>query len=325
MYKVYTLLLFCLLALKANAQTLPNWSSYYENGFIWNPALTAYWSDLEVTLSHRQDWSGFEDAPETSAIGVQFPFLRRTTRVSIGAYLESDKVGPFSRNSASFTYNYRLVPKLFGSRLDQLRLGIAFHASQLAYNPNKLLPYDGFEGDPDIIQQPEGGWASNVTFGVFYTNIDDFNNLKDHFYVGMSINQAVPVTIGLNTLGRIRSQPHATLNIGRRIMRTYRSKKFWDHNLLLIYSFQKTFNVMVSSKFEYPEKYWVSGGAVSNGELFVQGGVMFGDDSFLSGLLSGGLLKLGFKADHALTALRPYTGVGYEVYMAYLFNMDKKW
>lgn len=46
------------------AQQLPSWSSFFESGFIWNPALTARNQSNEALLTHRQDWLGFEGAPQ---------------------------------------------------------------------------------------------------------------------------------------------------------------------------------------------------------------------------------------------------------------------
>jgi len=323
--KLLTLLiLLCISFSYSYSQQIPNWSSYYENGFMWNPALTAKWSNLEVSVTHRHDWTGFDDAPQTSSVGVQVPFLRRVTRVSMGGFLERDAVGPFSKNSFTYTYSYRIAPKLFGNRLDQLRLGIGAQVNQFRYNPNKLTPFDGLEVDPSLIQEAQSGMGGNITVGAFYLSVDDFNDYKTHYYFGASFNQLLPSKLGTNFLGDIIASPHATLHAGYRYLRSRRSRSYTEPNVMVIYAFDKSINVMANLRYEQKEAYWISGGIVSNGEFFGQMGIMFNEDSFLENLINGGLLKLGIKADYSIGKLRPYAGVGYEVYMAYLFDMDKK-
>ena len=58
------------------AQQRPSWSSFYENGLIWNPALTAKWNRWEVSATHRKEWVGFDDAPAYSTVTFQLPFLK---------------------------------------------------------------------------------------------------------------------------------------------------------------------------------------------------------------------------------------------------------
>jgi len=304
----------------AKAQQIPNWSSYYENGFIWNPALTGYWNVMEVSVTHRQDWSDFEDAPEHSTIGIQIPLLRRVTRVSMGGYIERDRVGPYSKHSLVYSYSYRIVPRLFGNRLDQLRLGVAASVSQFNYNPNNLTPFDGFEGDPIILDQSDNRLGGNVTIGAFYVSIDDFNNFKTHYYAGVSINHLLPGTIGSNPLGDITAKPHATLHLGYRYLKSRRSTSFVEPNLMITYSPDNTVNAMANIRHEKKESYWLSFGAVYNGDYFLQVGIILNEDTVLGSFLENGTMRLGVKANQSVGEFQQYRGNGFEASITTSWN-----
>ena len=80
---VFTILMLCLLANDSYSQQLTNWSSFYENGFIWNPALTARWNTWELSTTVHKEWTDFENAPENGTIGFQYPFIKRETKLSM--------------------------------------------------------------------------------------------------------------------------------------------------------------------------------------------------------------------------------------------------
>ena len=73
-------------------------------------------------------------------------------------------------------------------------------------------------------------------------------------------------------------------------------------------------------RFERVDKFWFSGGLVSNAEAFGQMGVILSESSFLGRMVGGGAIKMGIKVDYAFGALRRYGGMGYEFYVAYIFE-----
>ncbi len=320
---------FCLLAgVSIQAQQIGNWSSFYENGFIWNPALTANWSYMETTVTHRQDWTGFEGAPVNSSIGIQYPFLKRITRVSIGGYIEQDRVGPYSRNTGAFTYSYRFVPKFQNNYLDQLRLAASAQFHQFRYDPSNLVWFEDQAGND--FDQISSLTAANIMVGAYYVSIDDFNDFKSHYYLGLSFNQLVPTrntNFADNTqvlLRDIYAKPHVSLNAGYRWLPSRRSRHFYEPNVLISYAFNKAVNAMFNVRYEQQNAYWASIGAVTNGELFLQGGVILTEDSFMGFIVREGLMKIGAKMDYHVGRFGRYSGIGYEFYLAYMFDMDKQ-
>jgi len=104
-------MLCCFVCTLSYGQQLPNWSSFYDNGFIWNPALTGKHNNTEFTALQRQDWRGFDNAPMTTGLGFQLPFVQEQTKSIIGGYLIKDKVGPFNCYEAVGSYAYKVSPK----------------------------------------------------------------------------------------------------------------------------------------------------------------------------------------------------------------------
>jgi hypothetical protein len=112
------LLLLFILAIPVGlwAQQLPERSPFGETGFLWNPAMTAPWTYYEIDAGFRQEWLGFEDAPQTAYLGIQYPFEKEN--MSLGGYFMHDAVNPVKTNTFALTYAYKLEPGF--KRYDQL-------------------------------------------------------------------------------------------------------------------------------------------------------------------------------------------------------------
>ncbi len=300
-------------------QQLPTWSSLYENAFIWNPATTARYDKSELSLTHRNDWTGFKDAPVLSTLGFQFPFVGPISRVSIGAFGEMDRVGPYKKTGGALTYAYRFRPRLIGNKFDELRIGLSTQFHSYGFDPTKFIAIDGIEFRPDQLQQTN---RFNINAGVYYAS-HDTEEFKDIYYLGISANKLLPGSVQTG-LGIVQLQRHFTLHAGyrwypwsaRRSARPY----FIEPNVFAIYAPSKPVNVMMNIRYEMIDKLWASIGFVSNAEAFLQAGVIIGEDSFLAKIVNGGSIRIGAKIDYAFGPLGKYGGIGYEAYIAYIFK-----
>jgi len=82
---------------------------------------------------------------------------------------------------------------------------------------------------------------------------------------------------------------------------------------------------MLNLKYEQKDSYWMSIGTVTSGEVFFQAGLILTEDSVLNGLIGDGHLRMGIKVDYSVLRLKGTLGMGYEFYMAYYINREKKW
>jgi len=318
-------IIFSILLLAAftglHAQQIPNWSSFYENGFLWNPALTAKWNRWEFTATHRQEWTGFDGAPQTSTLTFQLPFISTITKSSIGFMVESDEIGPFSKESIGMSYNYRFRPELFGNGDDVFSLGVLGRADFNRFNPQALVFFDAGGDTPQTPTSFDNTIRPNLDIGLFYTSVSDFYSFKSHYYFGISANRLMSGRVLRIGSGTVQSSIHGSFHAGYRHF-PFRSDYFIETSLLVSNAETEALNAMLSVRFEKEYKYWFSGGVVSNGEFFAQAGLIMDEDSFLSALAGDGYYRLGVKMDYSVRALGRYSGVGYEFYLAYLFELE---
>lgn len=320
-------------------QQLPSWSSYYETGFVWNPALTAKWNAAEFSLTHRSSWTDFEDAPQTSVVAYQHPFVSRNKqRSSIGMYLVKDQVGPYNTIQAAGTYAYGFSPRLLGKYDDVLTFGVKGSIQRHQFDPTTLISFDQSQLLTEIFPDVVGVDAirPNVGVGVFYNSVSDFYQYqKSHYYIGLAVDQLIkstlielrPITGDFTPLGQITSQPHLTFNAGYRYVPykfSFNSpfKYFMETNVQVLYSLTKSILANASFRFEVINAFWVSAGAGTDGEAFLQTGIALGKRSPIGFLVRDGVLRLGAKMDYHVTPFSQYGGIGYEFYLAYMFELD---
>mgnify|MGYP001157929513 CR=1 FL=1 len=111
-------ILFILWATVAKPQHYPGFSQYVINGFIINPAYAGRHEAMDVTLGHRQQWVGFDGAPQTTTFGLNTPL--RIKSIGVGVGIINDKVGVYNSQILNVMYAYRIRIK----RKYKLSLGL---------------------------------------------------------------------------------------------------------------------------------------------------------------------------------------------------------
>ncbi|RME92096.1 MAG: type IX secretion system membrane protein PorP/SprF, partial [Bacteroidetes bacterium] len=88
------------------AQQLPARSPFGASDFMWNPAMTAVEHEWEAGILHHQDWTGFEDSPQSTSLYAQYPFVKKNA--SLGGYFLFDEIRPIRHNMLAVSYAYKL-------------------------------------------------------------------------------------------------------------------------------------------------------------------------------------------------------------------------
>jgi type IX secretion system PorP/SprF family membrane protein len=105
--KPYILIVFALLTTwKASAQQDPLYSQYMFNLFAINPAYAGSRDALSATLSHRNQWVGFDGAPVTQMLAIHSPI--KDKNMGVGLQFLSDAIGPKNVSGAMLSYAYRI-------------------------------------------------------------------------------------------------------------------------------------------------------------------------------------------------------------------------
>ncbi len=319
----------CIVWTAGNGQQLPAWSSYYETGFVWNPALTARWNSIETSITHRQDWIGFDGAPQYTNISFQMPFVSGYhTKSAMGFFVERDAVGPQEKIGGAITYNYRFRPQFFGKKDDVLGIGFLANISRYQFNLQNTVVYDKSQLTIDF-SQGNSVINPNLGIGAFYISISDFYAYqKSHYYAGLSVNQLIPGQIAQFrgrsdnvSLAAIQAGLHATMHVGYRYI-PFRKKYFYEPNLMVMYGLSKGIHAMAHLRFEMMQSFWLAGGVTTTGEGFAQAGVILDKYSFMKSIVREGSLRIGLKASWNVGSVRRITNAGLEFYGAYVFEVE---
>ncbi len=183
MKKVLLIVAAIMMTAGLRAQQLPIYSQYIFNKYIINPAVAGSDGYTSINLTTRQQWAGYQGAPQTYSLSMNGRILkkkysigknlfdqktftpRKEGRVGLGGTLFSDINGLVRRTGFSTSYAYHVW--LHGET--QLSFGLAFTGYHYKIDQRQIQ----FE-DPD---EPwlntdfrKGIFVPDFNFGVFLLN-----------------------------------------------------------------------------------------------------------------------------------------------------------
>ena len=136
--------LFMLFSQEVSAQQAFQFSQYFSNQLVLNPAYAGSEDALSVTMVHRNQWSGVQGAPKTTTLSGHTLFKNEHT--GLGANLFVDKINIHSNVSFNGIYSYRIKTGSNSYLSLGLSAGINYHKSDY----NALLPNIHNPNDPGI-------------------------------------------------------------------------------------------------------------------------------------------------------------------------------
>jgi type IX secretion system PorP/SprF family membrane protein len=171
-----TLLFFLLIFQCITAQEKALLYSHYSfNGLAINPAYAGSREMLSVSLSHRNQWMGFEGAPSYNILGIHTPF--KNTKMGLGFLVMNESIG--LRKYTGFYLNYAHRLNLGKGKL---ALGLKGGIATGTFEETDL-------GNDDIVFSEKSGSYLLPNFGIgmyYYTR---------KFFAGISI----PLILGYQT------------------------------------------------------------------------------------------------------------------------------
>ena len=99
----FIILLIALSTTTAIGQDIPIFTHYYANPYIYNPAYAGIEGRPTVSLTHRQQWVGIEDAPVTSNFTFHTPVVGG---FNMGINVTQDKYGIFTSSGGLLSVGY---------------------------------------------------------------------------------------------------------------------------------------------------------------------------------------------------------------------------
>jgi type IX secretion system PorP/SprF family membrane protein len=163
-----------ILVIAANAsfaQQDPMYTQYFFNTQTINPAYTGTWETVGFMALARNQWVGWDGAPETYTFSIQAPL--KNEKVALGLNVISDKVFKEKRFGVWGDYSYKLILNDFTN----LRMGLK--AGFTNYS-NNLLSYDIMDPNDPLFQgELENKFVPNFGVGLFLHN--------PNYYIGFSV------------------------------------------------------------------------------------------------------------------------------------------
>ncbi len=292
-----------------HGQQLADHSPFFDAGFIWNPAMTAAWDYWELGMNYRQQWTGFEGAPRTASISIQYPFLDEN--MSMGGYFMNDEVSPITMNNIGLTYAYKMA---FGARgTHQLSIGLQATISQLYADGLELVIND--EGDPLLPDGENNKISPNAGLGLFYTSVSKDEFEESFVFAGLAATQVLPTNLLLDQFGseaNLKRAMHGNATFGARIVE---GDLFVQPSMWVNYSSGNVLNGTFAVLVEQRDAFWGGINLSTNKTVGIQAGMIVNDE-----FTKDGNLRIGMLGSFNIGNFGKFRGLGYEAYIAYRFE-----
>ncbi len=171
----FALFIFCH---TLSAQQDPLYSQYLNNPFVLNPAYAGLTNNLNLSLSYRNQWAGFEGSPKTINANGHISLLNN--KMGAGLMVVSDRIGNSSINEVFGSYSYRV--NISEDKILSFGLQAGFANYQI--DNSKSNP---FHKDDDLFMGNFSEMKPGFGFGAILKS--------DNFFVGLSVPRMLRTTL----------------------------------------------------------------------------------------------------------------------------------
>jgi len=191
--KKLLLLFLCVISVTAYSQQVPLYSQYMVNRFMLNPAAAGVEGDAVLNLNSRNQWLGYQGAPNTQMLTTEMRFNqlissskskkrgkyafsgrklqnRNDSKVGIGGGLFTDNNGRIRNTGISLAYAYHIPFRYF-----QLSMGLTFVGSQTGID---VTPEDLVDANDALIAGKRNFFSPDFNAGIYLSSRD--------YYIGIS-------------------------------------------------------------------------------------------------------------------------------------------
>ena len=288
-------------AFSSSAQQDPMYTQYMFNTQTINPAYAGTWESLGFMVLGRNQWSGFDGAPNTYTFTMQAPL--RNERVALGLNVISDKIGYEKRFYVYGDYSY-LVP--VGEKTN-LRLGLKGGFTNYSHNLEEHNILD--PNDPAFIGEITHSFKPNFGVGAFL--------YSKKAYVGFSIPKVINSNFDITSEnfsieGELRHyflMAGAVFDLGENLK--FKPTAFTKASFTSESGTPVQFDF--TGNFLFKEKLWL-GAMYRTGDSF----------GFIAQFLFAEKLRVGYAIDFSTTNLRHYNNGTHEVMISYELKFRKE-
>jgi len=176
MKKITLIAILAFMSGTISAQQLGQFSQFFMNKYVLNPAVGGTSHYFDVKSSYRYQWVGIDDSPRTFVLSMQGP-LNQKNNMGIGGYVYSDITGPTRRTGfkVSYAYNFKVSNDI------KLSFGLAGGLMQFSVDGSDMELAD--ENDVALGNTLTTAYTPDAAFGVYLYH--------DNWYVSVSIPQLI--------------------------------------------------------------------------------------------------------------------------------------
>lgn len=306
------------------AQQRPQYTQYIFNNYLLNPALTGIENYTDFKAGYRKQWSGINDAPQTSfvaahsSLGDQYlwknplslpengdnpmrddytqNYTSSPAHHGVGAILFYDKAGPITRLDASLTYAYHL--QLAGTL--NLSVGLAAGITRIGLNTNSLVLEN--PNDPALSNTIISQFKPDLAVGVWLYGAQ--------FFAGASVQQILPQKLSFTldeTYNSGKEVPHYFLTAGYKL--------FIDDEIAATPSFMLKYvrptplSIDANLKISFKDRFWIGGSYRYKDSYAAMAGFNFSN-----------MVNLTYSYDLTTSGLKNYSSGSHEIVLGLQLN-----
>ena len=303
---LYTLFSLILFSVGSEAQQLSHTTPFQEMHHVWNPAFTAPGTDMAFSAFYRQKWVGFQGAPNTAAVSMQYPFV--DMNMSAGGILISDWTGNVNKTGIQLNYAYKLKELL--NRDDQLVIGIDGYFHQYRFDASKATT--NVIDDPILNNSRQTKFIPSFGAGIAYFSGTEEYGSDNLFYVGFSTLQLLASDVLIDS-GNAKRERHYFANMGTKL---FGYDYYIEPSFQINYVNPQIIDYVVGAKYEMEETFWAGLAYSSLNDFSLNGGVILDE---IGGRYTQ--LKIGALASINSGAI-VNAGPNFELFVAYTLDVD---
>lgn len=285
---------------KLHAQSELHFNQLVFNQAIINPGFAGSNKDglFDIVAFNRNQMSGFEGAPVTTAVNVSGPLDIGGVNSGVSLSFYNDKAGYLSIPAFNLGYAYRFKV-LKGSMGVGVSLGMLI--SSLDPEGGWRLP-DGSNNDNAIPTQKASKTSFDAGLGAYYSD--------DDWYAGISCMHITQPTIA-EAEKSSKMKPSFYFSAGYNYTLPSNSKIELKPSVFISTDWATTL-YSVNAQIMFKKKYW----AGINYRIKSSVGAMVGLNLFST-------LKVGYAYDYSTTAISKYGSSSHELMLSYSFSLIK--
>ena len=324
--KIFIILLSLQVAL---AQQKPQYTQYFLNPLLLNPAVTGIENYTDVKAGYRSQWAGIDGAPVTTFLTLSMPlgknylnsgakqldangnadprgnilpdnYIASIPHHGIGLIIVSDQAGPISQNNIAVAYAYHLTLTAKSNLALGLMAGFShFNINTLQLNPENTL-------DPAIFNGKNSNWEPDLRAGIWYYN--------PKYFIGLSVTELLPQSlyfVSNNTHVQPKIVPQLYANAGMKFF--LGNDMIFTPSVLLKKVDIASFSFDVNAKILFKNIFWLGGSYRHNNSF-----------SALTGINVNTFINIAYSYDITTSSLNTLSNGSHEIMLSILLNNKLK-